>query len=54
MMAKCRFYRDPLRKVDSKCSKAAITLILKGIKASENKLYPPKRLVTIETSRSWY
>ena len=46
-MAVCRFYRDPLRKVDSKCSKTIITLIWesKGIKSSENKFYPPKRML---------
>ena len=31
-MAFCRFYRDPLRKVTSKCSKTVITLIFWGIK----------------------
>ena len=40
-MAACRFYHDPLRKVDFICSKKVIRLL-------------PKRISTSQTSRSYY
>ena len=49
-MAICRFYRDPLRKFDSKCSKTAITLIFHEIKTSQIKIYQPKPMLTNQTS----
>ena len=49
-MAACRFYRDPLRRVDFMSSKTAMRLIFWGIKISENeelstKTYVEKRML---------
>ena len=41
-MAACRFYRDPLRKVNFISSKTVVRLVFEGIKTSENKVLSTK------------
>ena len=44
-MAACRFYRDPLQKVNYLGSKTVIRLVSQGIKISENKVLSTKAYV---------